>query len=97
MVFIQIELIQLGETIGVHTKQKNYIGFLVPTLKRAAILRKYANYQSHSPLFAFSSKSINWKSRRITGLEYVNGRWNRRSFPFPKVIYNCCYGDKEPY
>ncbi|WP_419878613.1 YheC/YheD family protein [Brevibacillus centrosporus] len=77
-----------------HTKQKNYIGFLVPTLKRAAILRKYANYQSHSPLFAFSSKSINWKSRRITGLEYVNGRWNRRSFPFPKVIYNCCYGDK---
>lgn len=77
-----------------HTKRKNYIGLLVPSLRKAAILRKYAAYQSHSPLFAFSPKSIHWKSKRITGLEYVNGKWSKRTFPFPKAIYNCCYGDK---
>lgn len=39
-------------------------------------------------LFYFLSKDVNWIKNQIKGYTYLHGRWIRKTYPIPKIVYN---------
>lgn len=74
-------------------KKTDFVGIMVtnPNQRKNA-LRTFLNYKEIGMrLFCFSPSGIDWKNKRIIGLQRLNRNWVIRKFPFPKVIYNRCY------
>lgn len=64
---------------------------------RKRILRLYqsSNHNLNLKLYAFTPTDILWKKQRIIGLSLNKGRWKKRLFPFPHVVYNRCFNKKD--
>ncbi|WP_158738696.1 YheC/YheD family protein [Alteribacillus sp. YIM 98480] len=77
--------------------RKPLIGIMVNKRnQRKSTLRLYYQYKENTPvqLFAFTPKDINWKTKRIQGGCYINGKWETKTFRFPHAVYNRCYQRK---
>ncbi|SDI04027.1 YheC/YheD family endospore coat-associated protein [Alteribacillus bidgolensis] len=77
--------------------RKPLIGIMVnKRSKRKRTLRLYHQYKENTPvqLFSFTPKDINWKTKRIQGGCYINGKWETKTFRFPRAVYNRCYQRK---
>lgn len=84
-----------GETLPT---SNGYVGILVASsAQRKYVLKQYLRYNTTgAKLFCFTPSSIDWKKRIIVGLHYAKRNWAVRAFPFPKAVYNRCYGTNQP-
>lgn len=75
-------------------KNNGFVGILVANrLQRHNVLKQYLQHNAtNMKLFCFTPSSINWERKFIIGLHYSNRKWAVGRFPFPKVVYNRCYG-----
>ncbi|NBD24416.1 YheC/YheD family endospore coat-associated protein [Paenibacillus glycinis] len=76
------------------TIKNGFVGILVANrTQRKYLLSQYLSHNAAGvKLISFTPTSIDWKGRTVLGLQRVKGRWSFGRFPFPQVVYNCCYG-----
>ncbi|RUS46989.1 YheC/YheD family protein [Cohnella sp. AR92] len=80
------------------TVNNGFVGILVANrAQRKYVLNQYLSHNTAGvQLIAFTPSSIDWNRRKIIGMRRIRGRWSIGRFPFPKVVYNRCYGSNTP-
>jgi hypothetical protein len=80
--------IRLGPLIGVLTSVSSSAAS--PFGTRTSFVKEILQAgKNKSFYFAFSPRGVNWQQETVAGYFLdVNGRWVRRTVPFPDVIYN---------
>lgn len=74
--------------------KKAYVGIMVSNrTQRKYVLMNYLRFNTANiKLVCFTPSSISWRRKTIIGLYRNNRSWRQSRLPFPKVVYNCCYG-----
>ncbi|KPV42870.1 YheC/YheD family protein [Alicyclobacillus ferrooxydans] len=71
-----------------------YVGIMV--FNRRQQKRVLQTYRKVAPkgikIFTFTPSSINWVTKKISGLHFANKQFLTDWFRFPDVVYNRCYG-----
>ncbi|MGD8188411.1 YheC/YheD family protein [Brevibacillus ginsengisoli] len=42
-------------------------------------------------VFVFSPRSLDFENREVSGYEFEQNRWIKKTFPFPKLVYDRCF------
>lgn len=86
-------IMNIGKLRRIRLSKMRHIGIMVPEgCNSRRELKLYLRYStSKMKLFCFSLSSIDWEKQCILAMHRSGGRWHRRKFPFPDVVYNRCY------
>ncbi|MBB5355611.1 hypothetical protein HNR43_001586 [Anoxybacillus mongoliensis] len=82
------DTLHVGPVIGVFLNTDYIADFSTDYVEPFIHNHAIASEHSHCLSYFFSIFDINWNKQIIDGYVYVNGQFERRSFPFPHIMYD---------